>query len=128
MAATLLGVFGVTAGLLAALGLYGVVSHSVGARTREIGVRMSLGATARDVRRMVVRQGLGLAAAGLSLGLVAALTVAQLFASQLMSVSPFDPASYAGTALLLAAITALACYVPARRAAGLNPVQALRVE
>lgn len=128
MAATLLGVFGITAALLAALGLYGVVAHSVGARTREIGVRMSLGATSVDVRLMVVRQGLSLAVAGIGVGLVLALAVTRLFAAQLMSVSPFDPASYLLTAALLAATTALACYVPARRAARLNPVQALRVD
>ncbi|MDH4065603.1 MAG: ABC transporter permease, partial [Acidobacteriota bacterium] len=128
MAATLLGIFGVTAALLAALGLYGVVAHSVGMRTREIGVRMSLGATAGDVRRLVVSQGLGLAVAGLGIGAVLALAVTRLFASLLVGVSPSDPASYTATAALLVAITAAACYLPARRAARLNPVQALRVD
>ncbi|MGE0463233.1 MAG: ABC transporter permease [Vicinamibacterales bacterium] len=128
MAATLLGVFGATATLLAALGLYGVVAHSVGMRTREIGVRMSLGATAGDVRQMVVRQGLALAALGIALGLGVALAVTRLFSSQLLGVSPYDPASYALTALLLVATTAAACYLPARRAARLDPVQALRTE
>lgn len=128
MAATLLGVFGITAMLLAALGLYGVVAHSVGQRTREIGVRMSLGATASDVRRMVLRQGLGLALAGVALGVIAAVGVTGLFASQLAGVSPRDPLSFGSTAVLLVATTALACYLPARRAARLNPVQALRTE
>lgn len=128
MAATLLGVFGLTAALLAALGLYGVVAHSVGMRTREIGVRMSLGATASDVRRLVVGQGLGLALGGIAVGLGIALGVTRLFASQLIGIGPYDPAAYAGTALVLVAITAVACYLPARRAARLNPVQALRVD
>jgi len=128
MAATLLGIFGTTAMLLAALGLYGVVAHSVGMRTREIGVRMSLGATAADVRRMVVRQGLALAGLGIALGVGAALGVTRLFSSQLMGVSPYDPASYTATALLLVATTATACYLPARRAARLDPARALRTE
>jgi len=128
MAATLLGVFGATATLLAALGLYGVVAHSVGMRTREIGVRMSLGATASDVRQMVVRQGLGLAGLGIALGLGAALGVTRLFSSQLLGISPYAPASYTATALLLVATTAAACYLPARRAARLDPVSALRTE
>ncbi len=128
MAATLLGVFGVTAMLLATLGLYGVVAHSVGMRTREIGVRISLGATAGNVRGMVIRQGLTLAAIGIAVGLAGALGVTQLFASQLMGVSPYDPVSYAVTSLLLVATTAAACYLPARRAARLNPVQALRID
>lgn len=128
MAATLLGVFGVTAMLLATLGLYGVVAHSVGMRTREIGVRISLGATAGDVRNMVIRQGLTLAALGIAAGLAGALGVTRLLASQLMGVSPYDPTSYALTALLLVTATAAACYLPARRAAQLNPVQALRID
>lgn len=128
MAATLLGVFGAAAMLLATLGLYGVVAHSVAMRTREIGVRMSLGATASDVRTMVVRQGLTLAAIGIVVGLAGALGVTRLFASQLMGVSPYDPASFATTCLLLVMTTAAACYLPARRAALMNPVQALRIE
>jgi predicted permease len=128
MVATLLGVFGVTAALLAALGLYGVVAQGVSARTREIGVRMSLGATAGDVRRMVVRQGLALAAIGVVLGLAAALGVTRLFAGQLMGVSAHDPTSYVVTAALLVATTWMACYLPARRAARLDPVRALRME
>jgi predicted permease len=128
MAATLLGVFGAVATLLAALGLYGVVAHSVGLRTREIGVRMSLGATAGAVRRMVMRQGLGLACLGIVVGLAGAVAVTRLFASQLIGVEPLDPVSFAGTALLLSATTAAACFLPARRASRLDPVRALRID
>jgi len=128
MAATLLGLFGGTAMLLASLGLYGVVAQSVGARTREIGVRMSLGATARDVRQMVIRQGLGMAALGVALGLAGALAVTRLFASQLVGVRSYDPVSYALTAMMLVATTAAASYLPARRASRLDPAEALRVD
>jgi len=128
MTATLLGAFGAIAALLAGLGLYGVVAQSVGQRTREIGVRMSLGATAGDVRRLVVGQGVRLAGAGVALGLAAALPLTRLFAPQLLGVAPHDPLSYGATALALSGIVALACYLPARRAARLDPVQALRKE
>lgn len=128
MAATVLGLFGAVAMGLAALGLYGVVAYSVGERTREIGVRMSLGATAGHVRRMVLGQGLRLAIAGIGIGLAVGVGVTPLFASQLLGVSPLDPLSFAGTAALLLATTALACYLPARRAARLDPVRALRTE
>jgi macrolide transport system ATP-binding/permease protein len=128
MAATMLAVFGATAALLAALGLYGVMAQGVAARTREIGVRMSLGATAADVGRLVVGQGLGLAAAGIVAGLAGAAAVTRLFESQLLGVSPLDPAAFAATTTLLAATAFAACAVPAWRAARLNPVQALRTD
>lgn len=128
MAATLLAVFGATAALLAALGLYGVIAQSVAARTREIGVRMSLGATAADVGRLVVSQGLGLAALGIAIGLVGAAGVTRLFEHQLLGVSALDPAAFAATTLLLAATTLAACAAPAWRAARLDPVQAMRVD
>jgi ABC-type antimicrobial peptide transport system permease subunit len=104
------------------------VAHTVGMRTREIGVRMSLGATGADVRRMIVRQGLGLSGIGIGLGLLVALTITRLFSSQLAGVSPYDPTSFALTVVLLVATTALACYLPARRAARLDPMRALRTE
>lgn len=128
MTATLLGAFGAIAALLAGLGLYGVVAQSVGQRTREFGVRVSLGATAGDVRRLVVGQGVRLAGAGVALGLAAAFPLTRLFAPQLLGVAAHDPVSYGATALALAAVVGLACYLPARRAARLDPVQALRKE
>ncbi len=128
MVATLLGIFGATAGLLAALGLYGVMAQSVILRTREIGVRISLGATSGQVRQMIVGQGLVLAVVGLALGVLIALGVTRLFASQLMGVSVYDPVSYIVTVVLLTATAVLACYLPARRAARLDPVRALRME
>lgn len=105
-----------------------MIAQGVAARTREIGVRMSLGATAADVGRLVVSQGLGLAAAGIAVGLAGALAVTRLFESQLLGVSPLDPPAFAATIGLLAAIALAACAVPAWRAARLNPVQALRVD
>lgn len=128
MAATLLAVFGGTAALLAALGLYGVIAQGVAARTREIGVRMSLGASAADVGRLIVGQGLGLAGLGIALGLVGAAAVTRLFESQLLGVNPLDPAAFAATTTLLAATALVACALPAWRAARLDPVRALRVD
>ena len=128
MAATLLAVFGATAALLAALGLYGVIAQSVAARTREIGVRVSLGATHADVARLVVAQGLGLAALGIVLGLAGAAGVTRLFESQLLGVSALDPGTFVATAVLLAATTLAACAAPAWRAARLDPVRALRAD
>jgi predicted permease len=128
LAATLLGAFGVIAALLAGLGLYGVIAHSVAQRTREIGVRMSLGATAGEIRGLVVKQGATLAALGVVVGLALAVPITRLFAPQLLGVGPLDPVSYAATGLALAALAAAACYVPARRASQLDPVAALRKE
>ena len=121
LAATLLGAFGLVAALLAGLGLYGVIAQSVAQRTREIGVRMSLGATAGDIRSLVVKQGATLAALGVAAGLAVAVPITRLFAPQLLGVGPLDPMSYGLTGLALAALAAAACYVPARRAARLDP-------
>lgn len=128
MAATLLGVFGGTAVALAALGLYGVVAQGVAARTREIGVRISLGASRGDIGRLIVGQGAALAAVGVAVGLAAAVGLTRLFASQLLGVSPLDPAAFAGTTLLVAATALAASAVPAWRAARLDPVRALRAD
>jgi predicted permease len=128
MAATLLGVFGATAALLAALGLYGVIAQGVAAQTREIGVRMSLGASRSQVRRMVVGQGLTLAAIGLAVGGALAVVVTRLFQPQLLGISPYDPVAFLVTVALLAGTSAAAALLPAVRASRLDPVKALRVD
>ncbi len=128
MAAIALGSFGVLALLLAAIGIYGVMSYVVAGRTREIGVRMALGAQPRDVLRLIVGQGMTLAFIGLGVGLALALAAARMLTSLLYGVSPNDPLTFAGVVLLLAAVAALACYVPARRATKVDPMIALRYE
>jgi macrolide transport system ATP-binding/permease protein len=128
MASTLLGLFGALALILAVVGLYGVVAYSVTQRTREIGVRVALGAERRDVAWLVLRQGLGLAAIGLGVGLLLAFAASRLLAKQLVGISASDPVSFAGTAVLLLAVAAVASALPARRAASLDPLAALRRE
>jgi putative ABC transport system permease protein len=122
----LLGAFAALAFVLAAVGLYGVVAHSVARRTGEIGVRMALGAARRDVVAMVLREAAALSALGLALGGAAALALARALRSVLYAVSPADPAAYAAAAVALAAMTALASYLPARRATRVDPATALR--
>jgi ABC-type antimicrobial peptide transport system permease subunit len=124
----LLGTFAGLALLLAAVGLYGVLSYSVGQRTREIGVRMALGAQSADVVSMVVRHGFKLASLGLLLGAAAAFALTRLLRTVLYEVSPFDPASFAAVAIVLALIGLFACWLPARRATRVNPIEALRAE
>jgi predicted permease len=124
----LLGTFAALALLLAALGLYGVLAYNVGQRTREIGVRMALGATSRSVVGLILRHGLKLASGGLALGFVAAFALTRLLRSVLFEVSPFDPVAFGGVALALAAIGLFACWLPARRATKVDPMAALRAE
>ena len=122
----LLAGFAVIALFLAAIGLYGVVAYTVSLRTQEIGVRMAIGAQRGDVLRLVVGDGMRLALVGVAAGIVGALALGRFISSLLFEVTPFDPVSYAATAVLLLAIAALACYVPARRAMGVDPLTALR--
>jgi predicted permease len=124
----LLTVFAGIALFLAAVGLYGVVAYAVTQRTQEIGVRMAIGARPADVLRMVLGDGLKLAAIGVVLGIGAALALARVIESMLFEVEPFDAASYAAVVAVLLAVAALACYVPARRAMRVDPLVALRAE
>jgi predicted permease len=128
VAASLLSVLAALSLLLAALGLYGVMAYAVSQRTHEIGIRMALGAQAPTVLRMVVREGMVLAGAGLLVGLAVAYPAARLVASMLVNVSSTDPVVFLGAPLFLAAVALLASYVPARRATRVSPGQALRCE
>ncbi len=128
MAAIVLGSFGVLAIVLAAIGIYGVMSYVVAGRTREVGVRMALGAARGDVLFLIMRQGMSLALIGLGFGLLIAFGAAQLLVKVLFGVSPADPLTFAGVSLLLALVAGLACYVPARRATKVDPLVALRYE
>ncbi len=122
----LMTTFAVVALLLAAVGLYGVVSYSVSQRFREIGIRKALGARRRALILQVIREGSGLAAAGLALGAAAGLALTRLITSQVHGISPTDPLSYALGMGLLATVALLSCGLPALRASRVDPVVALR--
>jgi ABC-type antimicrobial peptide transport system permease subunit len=124
----LLGLFSGLALVLAAIGIYGVISYSVAQRAREIGIRMALGAQHRDVLRLVMAQGGKISIAGIVIGSAAALGLTRLMAKLLYSVSAVDPATFAVGAFMLGLIAMAACYIPARRTLRVDPLVALRHE
>jgi ABC-type antimicrobial peptide transport system permease subunit len=123
---TVLGVFAAIALVLAAVGIYGVISYAVSLRTRELGIRIALGATGSQVSRLVLRQGVLLALAGVAVGGTGAYWLTRLLSKLLFGVSATDPLTFVGVAGLLTVIAALASYVPARRAARVDPLLAMR--
>jgi putative ABC transport system permease protein len=124
----LLTIFAVVALVLAAVGIYGVISYSASRRTHEIGVRISLGATRADVLLLVLRQGMWLAFLGSLTGIAGALLISRLMTKLLYGVQPTDPATFVTVAAGLGAVAVMACYVPARRAMRVDPMAALRYE
>jgi predicted permease len=124
----MVGLFALTGLLLAGLGIYGVISYVVSARTHEIGIRLALGAQRQNILHIILRHGLGLVLAGAAIGLVCALIVSHLMASLLYGVRPTDPLTFAGVALLFIGVALVACYVPARRAMHVDPIVALRCQ
>ena len=122
----MIGLFSLAALLLSAIGIYGLIHYFVEQRTNEIGVRMALGARYGDVVTLVMRQGLTLAGCGITVGLLAALGMARLFSSLLYGVGSNDPLTFVVAPVILLGVAVLACWIPARRAARIDPVNALR--
>jgi putative ABC transport system permease protein len=128
IAASVLGGFGLLALALAAIGIYGVISYTVSTRTREIGIRMALGAQKNDVLKLVLGQGMRLTLVGVGIGLAVALALTRFMKSLLFGLSATDPATFLTASVLLAGVAVLACYLPARRATKVDPMIALRHE
>ena len=123
-----LGAFSSFALALASIGLYGVIAYSVGQRTQEIGIRLAIGAQRRDVLRLILGEGLKMAATGVGVGLIAALSLSRLLSSLLFGVTTTDPLIFSISAVVLISVALLACFIPARRAANVDPMVALRCE
>jgi len=128
VAVILLGAFGITALILACIGLYGILTFAIQERRREIGVRMALGASKGSVLKLIVKQGMSLVGVGLLIGLAAALMTGRAIRAMLYNVAPTDPASLVVATVLLCGVALTACYMPARRATGVDPLNALRHE
>ena len=126
--AQMVGFFGLLALLLGAVGIYGVMAHSVQQRIHELGIRMALGASPAEVLRLVLRQGLKLTLAGMAFGLLAAAVVTRGLAAILVNVKPNDPLTFIAVAAFFSLVAAAACYLPARRASQVDPMVALRYE
>jgi putative ABC transport system permease protein len=124
----LLGLFAVVATILAAVGIYGVMAYAVAQRTREIGIRMALGAGGWDVLRLVLNQAIALIAAGLVLGLVGAVALTRFISSELWEVTATDPATFVLVSMMLVSVAVAACLIPTRRAVRVDPTVALRYE
>jgi putative ABC transport system permease protein len=128
MAASVLGLFGFLALVLASVGLYSVMAYSVMQRSHEIGIRMALGAQRRDVLSLVFKHGLFITGIGIAIGLLAAFGVTRFARSLLFGISPADPLTYVGLSLALSLVALLACFIPARRATQIDPLVSLRYE
>jgi len=124
----MLAIAGSMALVLGIVGVYGVISYGVAQRSREVGIRIALGARSSEVRRMFVRQGLSMTLLGIAVGLAAAFALSQWMSSLLFGVSPKDPVTYAAVSIVLIIATAVACYMPARRATRVDPMESLRAE
>jgi ABC-type antimicrobial peptide transport system permease subunit len=124
----LLGLFSGLAVLLAAVGIYGLLHFSVVQRTQEIGVRLALGATKKDVLVLILGKGMSMACLGVVIGLVGAVAVSRFIASLLFGIRPTDPLTFTGVTLILLAVALVACYIPARQVTGIDPLKALHYE